>query len=332
MARVYFATNRNPNRKNNPDDFGVGFSNDDGSANLRFGEAEATTTKVKSVTVYPEQIDEEDEDKSILGSKTLFELLRQRMQERKRDTVLFIHGFNNTFQDALKSAAIIENKYRSEGNKKVNVMAVSWPSDGKATRYRRDRHDAQASGMAVARGLVKAIKFLRDLAQEAMCKQKIHLVAHSMGNYVLRWTMQELREMSGSNLPRLLDQVILAAADEDDDAFEHDWKLARLPDLCKRVSVYSNRGDYILTGSDWTKGNPDRLGSDGPGRPNLLHGKVNSIDCTDVVPLGLSEPHGYYLMTDRVIRDINAALSGKDADVIRKREPTTHSARFRLIK
>ena len=38
MAKVYFATNRNPNRQQNPDDFGKDFS-EGGLANLRFGQA-----------------------------------------------------------------------------------------------------------------------------------------------------------------------------------------------------------------------------------------------------------------------------------------------------
>ena len=41
MVKVYFGTNRKPNRKASPDDFGREFS-EDGLANLRFGMAEVT--------------------------------------------------------------------------------------------------------------------------------------------------------------------------------------------------------------------------------------------------------------------------------------------------
>ena len=41
MVKVYFGTNRKPNRKTAPDDFGRG-SSEDGLANLRFGMADVS--------------------------------------------------------------------------------------------------------------------------------------------------------------------------------------------------------------------------------------------------------------------------------------------------
>ncbi len=41
MVKVYFTTNRRPNNRENPTDFGTDF-NEDGLASVRFGEAEVT--------------------------------------------------------------------------------------------------------------------------------------------------------------------------------------------------------------------------------------------------------------------------------------------------
>jgi hypothetical protein len=55
--------------------------------------------------------------------------------------------------------------------------------------------------------------------------------------------MQQLVSNSRKNVARLFENILLFAADEDDDAFEYDYKLKRLPDLARRVTVYHNSGD-----------------------------------------------------------------------------------------
>jgi esterase/lipase superfamily enzyme len=77
--------------------------------------------------------------------------------------------------------------------------------------------------------------------------------------------------------------------------------------LARSVSVYHNRGDAALVISDFTKGNPDRLGSNGPARPNLVHNKIHQIDCTPIVT-GLVE-HSYYLVGN-VNGDIRMSIDG----------------------
>ena len=83
--------------------------------------------------------------------------------------------------------------------------------------------------------------------------------------------------------------------------------------------MYHNRGDVALVVSDFTKGNPDRLGSNGPARPNLVHNKVHKIDCTPIVS-GLVE-HSYYLV-GTVNPDIRMSIDGvAHDDQKRRRKP-----------
>jgi esterase/lipase superfamily enzyme len=340
MAKVYFGTNRKPNRKTAPDDFGRGFSAD-GLANLRFGMAEITGDDLDQYALYlaPERLTTDTARKvkggagSILGSQNVFRRVREKMIEHSRDTVVFIHGYNVSFREALTSAARIKRNFSSDaGGLGVNVVLFSWPSDGSMMpfiAYGNDRQDAAASGPAFARGLLKLADFLRGATAEEACDQRIHLVAHSMGNYVLRHTVQEYIAQSPGRPARLFDQVFMMAADEDDDSFEHEFKLKPLPRLAKRVNVYFNNEDRAMAVSDKTKGNPDRLGDDGPRVPRGIPGKVTLIDCTSVVT-GLVE-HSYFLDTPAVVADMRQVLRGIAPDKIPGREYVQETNRYRLI-
>ena len=207
MIKLYFGTNRKPNRKSAPEDFGSGFS-EDGLANLRFGMAEVSGDDLDEVDLYVAaerlKIDRARKIKgapgSVLGSQNIFNRVRGKMVQHSRDTVIFIHGYNVSFQEALTSAAELKRNFSTaEGGPGVNVVLFSWPSDGSMMpyiAYGNDRQDAAASGPAFARGLLKLAEFLRGSTAEDACDQRIHLVAHSMGNYVLRHTLQEIIKQS----------------------------------------------------------------------------------------------------------------------------------------
>ncbi|MDH3910289.1 MAG: alpha/beta fold hydrolase [Rhodospirillales bacterium] len=339
MVKVYFATNRKPNRQQKPDDFGADFSAA-GLASLRFGQAEVSGDKLETyvVKVARERLvkdaarKQKDGKGSTLGSQSVFEHARRKMASAKRDTVIFIHGYNVSFKEALTAAAQLKVKLgRDAGGPGVNVVLFSWPSDGSMMpylAYANDRQDAAASGPAFARGFLKLANFLRGSTPEEACDQRVHLVAHSMGNYVLRHAVQEIERQSSGRVPRIFDQVYLMAADEDDDAFEHDHKLKRLPRLAKRVNVYFNNEDRAMAVSDKTKGNPDRLGDDGPRVPRGVPGKVTLIDCTPVVG-GVVE-HSYYLDSPRVVDDMQKVLVGTQSDLIAGRVYIQETNRFRL--
>lgn len=339
MVKVYFGTNRRPNRQSKPDDFGSDFSAD-GLANLRFGMAEVSGDELDQYDLYvaPERLRVDKDRKikgapgSVLGSQNVFQRVRQKMFDHRRDTVVFIHGYNVSFREALTSAAQLKvNFSRDEGGPGVNVVLFSWPSDGSMMpyiAYGNDRQDAAASGPAFARGLLKLADFLRDSTPEEDCKQNIHLVAHSMGNYVLRHTVQEYMMQSPGRPARLFDQVFMMAADEDDDTFELEYKLKPLPRLAKRVNVYFNNYDRAMAVSDKTKGNPDRLGDDGPRVPRSIPGKVTLIDTTPVVD-GVVE-HSYFLDTPTVVADMQGVLSGTQPDQFSNRTYIPETNRYRL--
>lgn len=329
MRTIYFATNRNPNRKTNPDDFGGEFSGksiDD----LRFGWADladkAGEVQVKAISVAGEQL-KQDHSKSKLGSRDMFDTLMKQMR-KGINTLVFIHGYNVSFREALVTGASIQKAYTA--GYPLNVIVFSWPSDGSMMpwlAYKRDRTDAAASAPAFGRALLKLRDFLDEVRRGQECGAKIHLMAHSMGNYVLRNGIQEVRRHAG-HLPRLFDQIFLMAADEDDDAFELDHKLKPLPNLGQAVNVYFNRGDTALVISDKTKSNPTRLGSRGPREPLNVPASVNVIDVSEVVH-GLVE-HSYFCEDPKTIADVTEVLKGAPPDTIKRRRYAASQNRYVL--
>ena len=333
MTVVYFGTNRNPSPANKPTNFGKRF-NEDGLSSLRFGKATVRGNKV-TLTVHSEKLvrvpntNHTNSEATKLGSKALFEGLRETMQKHCSDTIVFIHGYNVAFKEAMKSAAkMAQNFAHLNENSGVNMLAFSWPSDASMMpwlAYSSDRQDASASGPALARGFLKLRDFVQSLTRDESCQQRVHLVAHSMGNFVLRHGLQEMRRQS-ARIPRIFDQIFLMAPDEDDDAFEHDHKLKLLPRLARHVNVYFNRGDTAMSISDATKGNPDRLGDDGPRAPFQVPAKVTQIDCTPVV--GGFVEHSYFLDEPLVVQDMIQVLRGVDPLSVEGREFLDDRNRF----
>lgn len=347
MTLIYFATNRKPNRQNNPDDFGSEFSAD-GLANLRFGKAEVSGRDFDQITL---EVAHENLEarRPVLGSDEIFAEAQERAKTQGLDTVVLIHGFNASFKSGLQSAARLE-KLLTDPNPmdtgeplKLMVVLFSWPSDGSllisssdraknAIAYKNDRVDAAASGVAFARAFLKLVDFITNTPDGDRCQGRIHLVAHSMGNYVLRHALQEMRKQVSGQVPRMFSQILMMAADEDDDAFGLDYKLQLLPHLTRRTSVYFNRGDLALWASDNLKGNPARLGSDGPLHPRDLPRNVYPIDCTDVIAKTMqASEHGYYLLSQRILADMRRVLREEMPDEIAGRKFVMSTNRYRLL-
>ena len=323
-VRVFFATNRNHQPGNKKQVFGRTF-NPDGVAALRFGYADFQSDPAKPVLktlhVYPDVLNEPDILKT--GGGRFMEDLRKAMSFGPRcDTLVFIHGFNVSFTGALQAGALLGQSV-SVGEHPVNIVVFSWPSDGDAVpwmSYYSDREDARASGPSIARAFLKFRDFVLALDAQDYCQRRVHLLVHSMGAYVLRQALQSLLHKDRESLTRLFDQIMLAAPDEDDDAFEHDDKLKLLPRIGRQVTVYFNPLDKGLTVSDATKANPDRLGSDGPRLIDLLPKKVVLVDCRVVA--GDADPfveHSYYLRSRAMSADMSAVMEDRPLEEIDNR-------------
>ncbi len=345
MVEVFFATNRNPVPAKDGH-FGERF-HADGPMFFRVGSAELQRVsddseegyKVRS-EVFPEALGKDgSEVTKLLGSSALLSDLRKRMMKDKHDVVVLIHGFANTFVSSLQRAAQIKQSYLIEpGNGAAYepyVVVFSWPSNGRTKppwEYHSDRDDAAASGAAMARFMMRVLDFLSD---KGKCEQRIHLVAHSMGNWAFRHAVQGLVALNEqARLPAVFTNVFLMAADEDEDTFEKAHKLQRLSELGRAVHVYHSRGDLALLVSDTTKFNPDRLGSGGPRTFSGLSNRVVAIDCGEVDFTTASHGnHQYYRIRKEVIGDVRSVLSGRfPPDQVPLRVVVESGRRYRIPK
>lgn len=339
--RIYFATNRNPDSVERPTDFGGHFS-PNGLTDLRFGSAEVTGADLDRYTldVAPEKLDvglaqanARRLEGQVLGSQAVFEQVRAEMVEGRQDCMVFIHGFNVGFKEAIQRTAQLQRFYAA---RPMTWLLFTWPSDGSMLpfkAYASDRDDARASGVALGRGLQKLASFLHGSRPDEFCGQRVHLMTHSMGGYALRWALQAILASSGGGLRRLLEHILMFAPDEDDDAFELGHKLQALPDMARRVTLYHNAGDLALVTSDVTKGNPDRLGAAGPRNARALPDKVSVIDCEPVTQLRRDpKGHGYYATNATVRNDALAVLAGTAPMDIKGRRYQPETRTYRLRK
>jgi esterase/lipase superfamily enzyme len=149
-----------------------------------------------------------------------------------------------------------------------------------------------------------------------------------MGNFLLQSALARTFDFTpGNALPRLFDHVFLCAPDVDDNALEPGQPLATIDQIARNVTIYHNRNDKAMVVSDYTKGNPERLGGSGAAHPALLHNKVHQVDCTGVAHgLGIAE-HSYYA-DGNVNADIRASIDGweqADSRRLRQRNPTLNN-------
>lgn len=93
----------------------VGFGSDPGPVSgyaVRFGQAcvdvdlpQQTSVLVPgSLSVAPEILTPAPGVAPLFGSRTIFDAIRQSMSVDRKPTLVFIHGFSNSFQDAIERA------------------------------------------------------------------------------------------------------------------------------------------------------------------------------------------------------------------------------------
>ena len=297
-----------------------------------------------------------DQPDGVPGSRTLFETMRRTMADDPRDTLVFIHGFASTFASAMERAAELTDAYLSpdtdpatggltRGARAPLAFAFAWPSDGEVLfgddansgwAYSGDREDARASGLAMARCALRLFDFLAELRTGTRCHQRLHLVAHSMGNWALRHAAQALADIAaaqGRPLAPVFDHAFLMGADIEADALERGRWLAPLLDIARRVHVYHAENDRALTLSDWKPNQGARLGHLGPARMAALPDRVSAVDCAAVSDTPADRVrHQYYRLAPEVPRDVRAVLAGKPVEAMRWRRPNGTPGRWRLAR
>jgi esterase/lipase superfamily enzyme len=152
---------------------------------------------------------------------------------RSRDILVFVHGYNSSFEDAAVRAAQLVADMGFDGT----AVVFSWPSQGAVSGYVRDQQTARNAGWHL-------LRLLRDQLPRAN-PDRIHVIAHSMGSEVLSKAMSLVDPRD--SLPRL-GQVVFAAPDVDARIFAREI-LPIVRQRAQGVTLYASSEDEALRAS-----------------------------------------------------------------------------------
>ncbi len=216
-----------------------------------------------------------------------------------RDVLVYVHGFNTSFDEARFRLAQIVVDTHFGG---VPVL-FTWPSRSQLLAYGADKEAAMASRAAL-RNLFQTIAATPGVG-------RVQIVAHSMGTWL---TMEALDEAALSGSPDLhgkLGNVMLAAPDIDLSVFRE--QVASLDP--SHFSVFVSKDDRALQISAGLQGDR-RLGSLDPGsdRDRELIEKlgVGVYDISDLSTTLIG--HDVYADAPKVMRQIGQRIEKPRAD------------------
>ncbi|WP_321341666.1 alpha/beta hydrolase [Breoghania sp.] len=174
--------------------------------------------------------------------------IRKELARRKpghRRAFLFVHGYNTRFPEALYRFTQVVHDAQVPS---VPVL-FTWASGGKVTDYVYDINSAQ-----IARDALE--QTIRDLVASGV--ERIDILAHSMGTYLLLETMRQI-SISPRGITRDdFGTVALAAPDIDIDLFKQQLQRTGKPE--KPFLILVSRDDRALQASSLISGGKQRVG------------------------------------------------------------------------
>ncbi|MDW5287025.1 alpha/beta hydrolase [Alteromonas macleodii] len=213
----------------------------------------------------------------------------------KEAALIFIHGFNVSFKEALYQSAQLKFDLKFGGN----FILYSWPSWGSLWGYVGDKERAVRAGEPLA-------KVLQDISKTSV--KKIFVLAHSMGTYCLSEAVKILN-LQKSNLDL---KVALAAPDVNSEDFTSNYAKNYFNNT-NSVTIYASDRDRALKVSKFLHWS-NRLGYSKP--ITYLDG-MDTIDASSFTA-GLRKTlhlnHSYVFKESDVITDLHGYFfEGKDA-------------------
>lgn len=209
-----------------------------------------------------------------------------------RAAMLFIHGYNVSFEDAIFRTAQLAVDLKFPGA----AMAFSWPSYADPVKYTFDEQNAEVSIPALR-------EVLEDLAARSGAK-RVHIIAHSMGNRVLAGALRSMDSTVQARNKAVFRELVLAAPDIDSRVFQSQV----LPHIVRNVrhcTLYASSRDRALLMSRAFH-NYQRLGETQP--ELLVATDLDTIDASlvDTSLLG----HSYIGDVQSIVSDLHDLVVG----------------------
>ncbi len=217
--------------------------------------------------------------------------LRAVSNSHKNDVMLFVHGFANSFEDAILQAGRVKRDTEFKGN----VMVFSWPSKGSPTlpAYLADQVQNEKSIDALRHVLGKVIDRVEDQ------NGKLYILAHSMGNRVLIFALRDLYKERKHRLKaddKPISSIAFAAPDVDATLFS-----SVIPNVAKMADVmsfYYTENDKALFLAH------ELIGIDRAGLRPIFNDDMASIDVSSVARGWFTLGHSWYSSSDPAVLDL----------------------------
>jgi hypothetical protein len=248
----------------------------------------------------------------------------------RADALVFIHGYNVSFKDALATVSKVVAETGYEGR----VYMYSWPSAYSTFSYIQDLDNAEQAEPFFQ-------SFMRMLMRDANIYD-IDVLAHSMGSQTLVRAVSALRPIFETQRgagrwarPIRIGQMVFAAPDVAMSVF--DQKMHRIAPYAKRVTVYASSTDTALLASKLLRGGVPRVGDLLDGEPIVVDiDNVHIIDASgkerwyrlDRVFTGYG--HDYFSQEPAVLADIREILTARRGEDERRPDERS-SSRFEKV-
>jgi esterase/lipase superfamily enzyme len=267
----------------------------------------------------------------LIGAADQFPPLDQSENEDQQHVTFLVHGYNNGWQDAARMYQKFCGNLFSGNNSLGICIAFDWPSYGSVVDYLPDRVHARECARDLADVLSQLYDWLLGKQQAAIqnsekaCRAKVSMVSHSMGNYVMQKAMAAAWTRKNQPLlVTLINQLVMVAADVDNDLFQSDASDGTdgdaVANLTYRITALYSGRDAVLGASAGLKHfGTRRLGRSGLAmRPPTGKDNVWDVDCSSFFPssVGGMDIHSAYFDNKRTLALMRDTLRGLDRSVL----------------
>jgi esterase/lipase superfamily enzyme len=237
----------------------------------------------------------------------------QRLKDSSyRQLLIYIHGFSNLPEAVFTAAQEFQDLCNAKRPDEVLVIPLIWPCDndlGIVKDYWDDQKAADQSAFAFARILEKFLVWRNSEEynpQSDPCLKRINVLAHSMGNRVLRETLAAWNKYDfPGGVPLIFRNTFLVAADIVNESLHTGQRGETICHASRNVVVYFASDDLALRASKGAnlknKIASRRLGHTGPEHMALTPHNVYAVDCDDVNNLyDNPKGHSYFRSGERL--------------------------------
>lgn len=232
----------------------------------------------------------------------LTQLIRSQLElTPTKDVYLFVHGFNNSFEDAATTLAGVWHFLERQG---VPIV-YTWPAAGGGLfGYFVDRE----SGEFTIYHLKETLRVLFSMPEI----ENIHIIAHSRGTDVATSTLRELvieNRAAGGNPRRdfRIANLVLAAPDLDFGVITQRLMAERFGPAFGQITIYTSEYDkalgvseFLMSGLRFGRVDAEDIGSN----EQVIFERVGNVSLVDVPESRGFLGHGYFHDNPAVSADL----------------------------